>query len=314
MIRIGLVGMGYLGRIHLKVLQDLPAHFQIAGVFDHHKERSIELRSEWPELSIFASYQELLQNADAVAIIASTPAHFDLAAQAISAGRAVFIEKPVCAHLADAQQLKVLAEQHKVLLQVGHIERFNPLIMALPSHLEAKTIQRLNSKRAAPFQLRGSEVSVVLDLMIHDIDIALALNPATISTIEVQAKQEQSEHPDEVWAKLSFSNGMVAELFASRIAAQRTRTIDLTLAQQSYRLDLINQEIAIQTDTGENRTIHVTPHNAMQQQWLEFTQCYEQQLVPRVDIQAGIAALQLALQIEASAKEYISQNTIQSIQ
>jgi predicted dehydrogenase len=150
--------------------------------------------------------------------------------------------------------------------------------------------------------------------MIHDIDLLLALTSATIENIEVTAKQQQSEHPDEVWAKLTFSNGMVAELFASRIAAQRTRTIDLSPSQETYHLDLINQEMTIQSSTGEHNSIQVKPHNAMQQQWLEFAHCYEQQLAPRVDIQAGIAALQLALQIEASAKDYISQNTIQSIQ
>ena len=314
MIRIGLVGMGYLGRIHLKVLQDLPAHFHIAGVFDHNADRSAELRSEIPGLSIFASYQELLQNTDAVAIIASTPAHFDLAAQAIRSRKAVFIEKPICSLLSDAQQLNVLAVQHQVLIQVGHIERFNPLLMELFTQIEGKAIQVLKSNRSASFQLRGSEVSVVLDLMIHDIDLVLALTPATIENIEVTAKQQQSEHPDEVWAKLTFSNGMVAELFASRIAAQRTRTLDLSLLQETYHLDLINQAMTIQSSTGEHNSIQVMPHNAMQQQWLEFANCYEQQLVPRVDIQAGIAALQLALQIEASAKEYISQNTIQSIQ
>ena len=314
MIRIGLVGMGYLGRIHLKVLQDLPAHFQIAGVFDHNTDRSIELRSEMPELSIFASYEELLQNADAVAIIASTPAHFELAAQALRSAKAVFIEKPICSLLSDAQQLKLLVEQQQVLVQVGHIERFNPLIMALFTQIKGQAIQVLKSNRSAPFQLRGSEVSVVLDLMIHDIDLVLALTPAAIETLEVRAKQEQSEHPDEVWAKLTFSNGMVAELFSSRIATQRNRTIDLSLEQEAYHLNLIDQEIKIQSNTGENSTTQVNPHNAMQQQWLEFAHCHAQQLVPRVDIHAGIAALQLALQIEASAKAYISQNTIQPIQ
>jgi predicted dehydrogenase len=314
MIRIGIVGIGHLGRIHLKVLQDLPVHFHIAGVYDHNKDRMRELQSENPQYAIFSSYQELLLNVDAVAIVASTPAHFDLAAQAISAGKAVFIEKPICALLSDAQQLKVLAVQHQVLVQVGHIERFNPLLMAVFTQIKGKAIQVLKSNRSASFQLRGSEVSVVLDLMIHDIDLVLALTQAAIEAVEVTAKQQQSEHPDEVWAKLTFSNGMVAELFASRIAAQRTRTIDLSLLQETYHLDLINQAMTIQSSTGEHNSIQVKPHNAMQQQWREFAHCYEQQLVPRVDIQAGIAALQLALQIEASAKEYISQNTIQSIQ
>ena len=314
MIRIGIVGFGYLGRIHLSVLKDLPLQFQVVGVFDRNPIALNDLTNAPQELVRFNTYQELLQNSDAVAIIASTPAHYDLAAQAIRCRKAVFIEKPICSLLSDAQQLKVLAAQQQVLVQVGHIERFNPLLLALFAQIEGKVFQVLKSNRCASFQLRGAEVSVVLDLMIHDIDLLLALTSATIENIEVTAKQQQSEHPDEVWAKLTFSNGMVAELFASRIAAQRTRTIDLSLLQETYHLDLIKQEMTIQSSTGEQNSIQVKPHNAMQKQWLEFAHCYEQQLVPRVDIHAGIAALQLALQIEASAKEYISQNTIQSIQ
>lgn len=314
MIRIGLVGLGHLGRIHLQVLQDLTAHFQIAGVFDHNKDRMRELETEKPQYAIFSSYQELLLNADAIAIIASTPAHFELAAEAISAGKAVFIEKPICSLLSDAQQLKDLTEQHQVLVQVGHIERFNPFILALFTQIKGEAIQVLKSNRSAPFQLRGSEVSVVLDLMIHDIDLILALTQAPIETIEVKAQQEQSKYPDEVWAKMTFSNGMVAELFASRIAKQRMRKLDLTTPQECYHLDLLDQKFEMHSHVGEKNTIHVTPHNAMQQQWLEFAHCYHQQLVPRVDLQAGIAALHLALQIEARAMEYISQNTIQSVQ
>jgi len=314
MIRIGIVGFGYLGRIHFAVLQELTAQFHVVGVFDRNPNALNDFTNSLQELIRFNTYQELLDSVDAVAIIASTPAHYELAAQAIRSRKAVFIEKPICSLLSDAQQLKVLAVQHQVLVQVGHIERFNPLLLALFTQIEGKAFQVLKSNRSASFQLRGAEVSVVLDLMIHDIDLVLALTPATIENIEVTAKQQQSEHPDEVWAKLTFSNGMVAELFASRIAAQRTRTIDLSLLQETYHLDLINQAMTIQSSTGEHNSIQVKPHNAMQQQWLEFAHCYEQQLVPRVDIQAGIAALQLALQIEASAKEYISQNTIQSIQ
>lgn len=314
MIRIGLVGIGHLGRIHLQVLQDLPAHFELVGIYDHNQERLAALKFEASKLRIFSSYEELLEHTDAVGIIASTPAHFELAALAIKSEKAVFIEKPICANLAEALQLKTLTEIHQVLVQVGHVERFNPFISALTPHLKGQTLQHMHSNRSAPFQQRGAEVSVVLDLMIHDLDLLLNWNPVAVVKLEVEAKQEQTEHPDEVRAKLSFSNGMRAELFASRIAVQRIRTIALTCSHETYHLDLIKPESTIQSASGELSNIQVIPQNALQQQWLEFAQCFEQQSVPSVDIKAGISALQLALDIEALAKSYISQNSISSIQ
>lgn len=306
MIRIGLVGFGHLGRIHLKVLQDLPAHFSVVGVYDHNKQRQSILYQTDPTIEHFSSYEALLPAVDAIGIIASTPAHFALAAQAITLGKSVFIEKPICTQLSDALQLEKLLLLHPVVLQVGHVERFNPVILTLVPRLNAKAIHYFEAWRTAPFQKRGADVSVVLDLMIHDIDLLLTVFKDTPTQIEVEAKQDQSELPDEVLAKLTFADGRLATLFASRISEQRKRTIDIKMVDTQYSLDLLGHQLRATSASGEQTVISIEAHNALRMQWLDFSRSIVDKIEPKVDVRAGINALRLALEIESLAQHYIA--------
>lgn len=306
MIRIGLVGFGHLGRIHLKVLQDLPAHFSVVGVYDHNKQRQSILYQTDPTIEHFSSYEALLPAVDAIGIIASTPAHFALAAQAITLGKSVFIEKPICTQLSDALQLEKLLLLHPVVLQVGHVERFNPVILTLVPRLNAKAIHYFEAWRTAPFQKRGADVSVVLDLMIHDIDLLLTVFKDTPTQIEVEAKQDQSELPDEVLAKLTFADGRLATLFASRITEQRKRTIDIKMVDTQYSLDLLGHQLQATSASGEQTVISIEAHNALRMQWLDFSRSIVDKIEPKVDVRAGINALRLALEIESLAQHYIA--------
>lgn len=306
MIRIGLVGFGHLGRIHLKVLQDLPAHFSVVGVYDHNKQRQSILYQTDPTIEHFSSYEALLPAVDAIGIIASTPAHFALAAQAITLGKSVFIEKPICTQLSDALQLEKLLLLHPVVLQVGHVERFNPVILTLVPRLNAKAIHYFEAWRTAPFQKRGADVSVVLDLMIHDIDLLLTVFKDTPTQIEVEAKQDQSELPDEVLAKLTFADGRLATLFASRITEQRKRTIDIKMVDTQYSLDLLGHQLRATSASGEQTVISIEAHNALRMQWLDFSRSIVDKIEPKVDVRAGINALRLALEIESLAQHYIA--------
>ncbi len=310
MIRIGLVGFGHLGRIHLKVLQDLPAHFSVVGVYDHNKQRQSILYQTDPTIEHFSSYEALLPAVDAIGIIASTPAHFALAAQAITLGKSVFIEKPICTQLSDALQLEKLLLLHPVVLQVGHVERFNPVILTLVPRLNAKAIHYFEAWRTAPFQKRGADVSVVLDLMIHDIDLLLTVFKDTPTQIEVEAKQDQSELPDEVLAKLTFADGRLATLFASRITEQRKRTIDIKMVDTQYSLDLLGHQLRATSASGEQTVISIEAHNALRMQWLDFSRSIVDKIEPKVDVRAGINALRLALEIESLAKHYIAIKSI----
>jgi predicted dehydrogenase len=305
MIRIGLVGFGHLGRIHLKVLQDLPAQFSVVGVYDH-KQRQSKLHQADQTIKYFTSYEALLRSADAIGIIASTPAHYALAAQAITSGKSVFIEKPICAQLSDALQLEKLSLLYPVVVQVGHVERFNPVISALMPRLHAKTVHYFEAWRTAPFQQRGADVSVVLDLMIHDIDLLLAVYNDIPTQIEVEARQDQSKFSDEVEARLTFADGRLATLFASRITEQRKRTIEIKALETKYSLDLLGHQLRETSTSGEQTIISIEAHNALRMQWLDFSRSIIDKNEPKVDVSAGVNALRLALEIERLAQQYIA--------
>ena len=315
MIRIGIVGIGYLGRIHVSVLQELAAQFEIVGIYDHKPIDRIETSAALQALPFFESYQALIGAVDAVAIIASTPAHFLLAKEALLAGKAVFIEKPMCATLKEAQELCVLALQEQSFVQVGHVERFNPVLAAASSYITSHKLLAFESCRTAPFQQRGAEVSVVLDLLIHDLDLLLAHVSSKVVAIDVLAKSEQSPFSDEVEANITFEDGLKAKLFASRISAQKQRTLHLQLPEHLLALDLLEKTASLQRTTGsEIEALEVLPSNALQTQWLDFASAYHAGHAPRVGAEAGLRALELAFEIDSRAQAQIAQNTKHLIQ
>jgi predicted dehydrogenase len=315
MIRIGIVGIGYLGRIHVSVLQELAAQFEVVGIYDHKPIDGLETSAALQALPFFESYQTLIGSADAVAIIASTPAHFDLAKEALLAGKAVFIEKPMCATLKEAQELHELALLQQSFVQVGHVERFNPVLAAASSYITSHKLLAYDSCRTASFQQRGSEVSVVLDLMIHDLDLLLAHTLSQVVAIEVVAKSQKSSFSDEVEASIAFEDGLKAKLFASRISDQRQRTLRLQMPEHNLALDLLEKTAYVQLNSGsEIEALEVEPSNALQTQWLDFASAYQAGHAPRVGAEAGLRALELALEIDARAQAQIAQNSKHFIQ
>jgi predicted dehydrogenase len=315
MIRIGIVGIGYLGRIHVSVLQELAAQFEIVGIYDHKPIDGLETSAALQALPFFETYQALIGAVDAIAIIASTPAHFHLAKEALLAGKAVFIEKPMCATLKEAQELHELALQQQSFVQVGHVERFNPVLAAASSYSTSHKLLAFDSCRTASFQQRGSEVSVVLDLMIHDLDLLLAHVSSKVVAIDVLAKSEQSPFSDEVEANITFEDGLKAKLFASRISDQRQRTLRLQMPEHNLALDLLEKTAYVQLNSGsEIEALEVEPSNALQTQWLDFASAYQAGHAPRVGAEAGLRALELALEIDARAQVQIAQNSKHFIQ
>jgi predicted dehydrogenase len=315
MIRIGIVGIGYLGRIHVSVLQELAAQFEVVGIYDHKPIDGLETSAALQALPFFETYQVLIGAVDAIAIIASTPAHFHLAKEALLAGKAVFIEKPMCATLKEAQELHELALQQQSFVQVGHVERFNPVLAAASSYSTSHKLLAFDSCRTASFQQRGSEVSVVLDLMIHDLDLLLAHTSSQVVAIEVVAKSQKSSFSDEVEASIAFEDGLKAKLFASRISDQRQRTLRLQMPEHNLALDLLEKTAYVQLNSGsEIEALEVEPSNALQTQWLDFASAYQAGHAPRVGAEAGLRALELALEIDARAQAQIAQNSKHFIQ
>lgn len=218
-LNIGVIGVGHLGSLHSKMYDEIDSA-NFVGVFDVNEEKRKEIASKY-KIKPFASIDELLKEVDAVSIATVTTTHFEVAKQVLNAGKHVLIEKPITSTLAEADELIALAKQKNVLIQVGHIERFNPAIVSLESYqLQPMFIE---SHRLAQFNPRGTDVAVVLDLMIHDIDIILSLVNSPVKQIDANGVAVVSETPDIANARLQFQNGCVANVTASRISQKKMR-------------------------------------------------------------------------------------------
>lgn len=232
--RVGVVGAGSLGFHHVRLLRDLPGAI-FAGFFDASPERAEHVTRELG-VTCAASYEELLSVADAISIVVPTPAHHLVAKAALEAGKHVFIEKPITVTLEEADELLAIARQRGLIIQIGHIERFNRAVRAaLPFVHEPRFV---DSERLAPFSPRGSDVAVVLDLMIHDIDLLLTLVGADASTISAVGVPVLTPMLDIANARVTFASGAVANITASRISRERKRKIRIFQHSGYMSLDL----------------------------------------------------------------------------
>ncbi|HEX2963600.1 MAG TPA: Gfo/Idh/MocA family oxidoreductase [Ignavibacteriales bacterium] len=232
-LKLGIIGTGHLGKLHIKISKTIPG-CELAGIFDMDAEKAKECGSEF-NVNVFNSLDEILAATDAVSIVATTSAHYDLAKKALEAGRHVFVEKPITKLISEAEELVQLAEKKNLNLQVGHIERFNPALLSLDNYkLEPKFIQ---SDRLAQFNPRGTDVAVVLDLMIHDIDIILSLVKSDVKHVHASGVAVVSDNIDIANARLEFENGAVANVTASRISQKKMRKMRMFQRDSYISLD-----------------------------------------------------------------------------
>ncbi|MCK6602986.1 MAG: Gfo/Idh/MocA family oxidoreductase [Bacteroidetes bacterium] len=218
-MKTAVIGVGHLGKLHSKMYARLPES-DFAGVYDVNQEAARQVAADF-NIRAFTSLDEAIASADAFSVVTSTPYHFAVARQIISAGKPVFIEKPITTTPDEARQLIALAREKKVALQVGHIERFNPAILSVEKYdLRPMFIE---SHRLAQFKLRGADVAVVLDLMIHDIDIILHLVGSPVKRVDANGVGIVSGTIDIANARLQFENGCVANVTASRISQHPMR-------------------------------------------------------------------------------------------
>ncbi len=218
-VKIGVVGVGHLGRWHVQQLQLLP-DADLVGIYDLDRQRAEQIAAEF-QTHTFPTFEQLLAEVEALSIVTPTTTHFHYAREAMSRGCHVFIEKPITETVEQGQQLVDLARQRGVKLQVGHIERFNPAILALDDF----PIQPLfiESHRLANFNPRGTDVAVVLDLMIHDIDLILSFVHSPVKEIHASGAGIVSPSEDIANCRLEFENGCVANVTASRISTRKMR-------------------------------------------------------------------------------------------
>ncbi len=314
-VKIGLLGVGHLGKFHLNCI-NLCENLELVGFYEPN-EQNATLAIE-KGATRFTDLDELLQLVDAVDIVTPTFAHFEMAHKAISLGKHVFIEKPLTETVEQAETLLALAKAQKVKVQVGHVERFNPAMLAIadvplsPMFIEAH--------RLAVFNPRGTDVSVVLDLMIHDLDIVLSLVRSKVKQINASGVSIVSTTPDIANARIEFENGCVANITASRISMKNMRKIRVFQRDAYISLDFMEknaQIIKMYDDDLSNaptenlipiETYNVTKHlhlsapevapsNAIQLELYAFGESILHDLPVKVDITDGYEALKIAHQI-----------------
>jgi predicted dehydrogenase len=234
-IKIGVIGTGHLGKLHTKMFKQIDS-CELMGIFDANPDQSKAVSDEFG-IKAFSSIDYLLQQVDAVSIAATTSAHYELAKKCFDSNIHVFIEKPITATIEEGEELVKISNEKNLNLQVGHIERFNPGLVSLEAYINnPKFIQ---SDRLAQFNPRGTDVAVVLDLMIHDIDIILSLVKSDVTKIDASGVAVVSDHIDIANARIVFENGAVANVTASRISQKKMRKMRMFQKDTYIALDFV---------------------------------------------------------------------------
>ncbi len=241
MLKVGVFGVGHLGKFHLNNWKEIK-NTELTGFYDPDDAVAREVADKY-QLKRFSDPLELIDACDVVDIVAPTPAHFSLCEKAIRKGKHVFVEKPLANTMAEARELVKLVRESNVKLQVGHVERFNPAFLAIQSMPLNPLFIEVH--RLAQFDPRGTEVSVILDLMIHDIDIILSLVHSEVNSISASGVAVMTETPDIASVRIEFHNGCVANLTSSRISMKKMRKMRLFQKDAYIGIDFLNKKSEI---------------------------------------------------------------------
>lgn len=241
MLQIGVFGTGHLGKFHLNNWKNVEG-VQIAGFYDPSDETGKKIEEEY-QLTRFSDPDDLIDICDAVDIVAPTTAHFELCKKAILKSKHVFVEKPLVHTIDEAREIVKLVREANIKFQVGHVERFNPALVAARDHIHHPMFVEVH--RLAQFNPRGTDVSVILDLMIHDIDIILSLIKSNVRTIMASGVPVLSDTPDIANVRIEFDNGCVANLTSSRISMKKMRKMRLFQKDAYIGIDFLNKKSEI---------------------------------------------------------------------
>ncbi len=315
MLKAGVLGAGHLGKIHLKLLKQ-SKKYELIGFYDPIKENAIKVAQEFG-YKMFDSIDELIDSVDVVNIVTPTLNHHDCAINAIKKGKHIFIEKPITKTVQEAEEIRDLIKKNHVRGQVGHVERFNPAFTAVKDKIENPMF--IESHRLAEFNPRGTDVPVVLDLMIHDIDIILSVVKSKIKNIHASGVSVISETPDIANARLEFENGCVANLTASRISMKNMRKSRFFQKDAYISVDFLDKKcelvkmqdvpnnpdefaMILQNAEGIKKQIYfenptITNNNAILDELESFADAINNNTTPIVSLHEGTEALRVAQQI-----------------
>ena len=303
-LRVGVIGVGYLGRFHALIYSRM-AGAELVGVVDADPQRAAEVASE-AGCEVFADAEALAAVVDAVSVVVPTTAHLEVAASVLGHGVHLLMEKPIAGTVEDGAEIVRLAEAAGAILQVGHVERFNAGVMALAERITEP--RYIEAQRMGGFVERATDVDVVSDLMIHDIDIILSLVGSEIAHITAIGSPILTEHVDIATAQLEFANGAVANVVASRVSEKKMRRIRVFQPGIYLSLDFIDQTIDVAETRrvpGQERPeivrerIQIESVKPLDKELESFVACVREGRRPIVDGRVGLKALEVALQVRA---------------
>lgn len=311
MLKIGVIGAGHLGKIHLSLLQKIGA-FKIVGFYDVDEHVSKKVSKELG-ITAFENADDLISQCDAINIVTPTLFHYDYACRAIKAGKNIFVEKPVTPNPAESKKLAQLAHEAGITAQAGYVERFNPALVTAEPHIKRPLF--IDCRRVSTYNPRGTDVSVVLDLMTHDINLMLHLVKSNIKKISATGSAVLCDTEDIAEARIEFDNGCVANLTASRIALGNNRRITIFQQDNYLAIDLIrktatavhvkkgqlqNGETAHAT-FGEKNLVHenleVRSYNAIEQELLLFAEAIRKKKPAPVTLDEAYQTMKIADEI-----------------
>jgi predicted dehydrogenase len=242
MLKIGVLGAGHLGKIHIRLIKELNELFELVGFYDIDEKVGETVAKEFG-ITYFSSVDELIDIVDCVDIVTPTLSHYELASEAVRKSKHIFVEKPLTETILEAESLLNLVNEAEVKAQVGHVERFNPAFKEAVKHL--KNPMFIESHRLAQFNPRGTDVPVVLDLMIHDIDAILSVVNSDVRRVSASGVAVVSDTPDIANARVEFDNGCVANLTASRISLKNMRKSRFFQKDAYISVDFLEKELEI---------------------------------------------------------------------
>jgi len=315
MLKAGVIGAGHLGKIHLKLLKQ-SEKYELIGFFDANKEASEAISKEFG-YQAFETMEALIDACDMVDVVTPTLYHFDCAKKILEAGKHLFIEKPITHTVEEAETIRELAKKMNVRGQVGQVERFNPAFTAVKHKIENPMF--IEAHRLAEFNPRGTDVSVVLDLMIHDIDAILSVVPSKVKSIQANGVSVISETPDIANARIEFENGCIANLTASRISLKNMRKVRFFQRDAYISVDFLEKkcEVVKMMDApetpddfamiltnaeGVKKQIYfdnpnVPSNNAILDELNTFADAINNNTTPIVSLVQGTEALRVAMKI-----------------
>ena len=320
MLKVGVLGAGHLGKIHLRLLNQ-SKKYELVGFYDAFDENAKKVATEFGYKK-FDSIADLIAAVDVVDIVTPTMQHFDCAKQVIEAGKHLFIEKPISNTVEEAEEIIALATKHNVKGQVGHVERFNPAFTAVKDQI--KNPKFIETHRLAEFNPRGTDVPVVLDLMIHDIDAILSVVKSKVKSVHASGVSVLSQSPDIANARIEFENGCVANVTSSRISMKNMRKSRFFQKDAYISVDYLDKicevvkmkeapevpgdfDMILQNAEGEKKQIYfdnpnVLANNAILDELESFADAINNNTTPIVTLEDGTEALRVAYMIIESMK------------